>query len=106
MMNEESFLKTIAASPDDDDGRLIYATWLEETGDSIRSKYLRVESKMARAGVVAKSDKAEYDERRGCWKELALLRGEIDPAWIDAAGRRYGVVLRSFESDQVRKIIS
>ena len=35
-MNQNAFLREIAANPDDDAPRLVYADWLEETGDLIR----------------------------------------------------------------------
>src|SRR5207237_8177394 len=32
-MHDDAFLRTIAAAPDDDAPRLVYADWLEERGD-------------------------------------------------------------------------
>src|SRR5438132_275740 len=45
-MHDDAFLRTIAAAPDDDAPRLVYADWLEERGDAgaaalARSEHVR-----------------------------------------------------------------
>src|SRR5438552_114024 len=55
-MEEAAFLRLIAAAPDDDAPRLIYADWLEERGDP-RGSFIRVQCALARL--------AADDPRRG-----------------------------------------
>ena len=42
MTDDRAFLEAIAADPDDEATRLVYADWLEEHGDS-RAQFLRLE---------------------------------------------------------------
>jgi len=44
---EQGLLGYILAHPDDDDGRLVYADWLEEAGQSDRAELIRVQLKRA-----------------------------------------------------------
>jgi uncharacterized protein (TIGR02996 family) len=47
MPDEAAFLRLIAAAPDDDAPRLVYADWLEECGDP-RGSFIRVQCALAR----------------------------------------------------------
>jgi uncharacterized protein (TIGR02996 family) len=49
-MDHAAFLETIAASPDDDAPRLIYADWLDERGDP-RSTFIRLQCAIERMDV-------------------------------------------------------
>lgn len=40
---EQELIQAILDSPEDDSHRLVYADWLEEQGDEIRSRYLKLE---------------------------------------------------------------
>jgi uncharacterized protein (TIGR02996 family) len=66
---EEALLRAILANPHDLAGRLVYADWLEERGDSIRAEYFRVE--------------CELDAlRQKCGKQrLLLTRRLTDLCW-------------------------
>ena len=46
-MNANHFLHEIAANPDDESARLIYADWLEDRGDA-RAEFVRVQCELAR----------------------------------------------------------
>jgi uncharacterized protein (TIGR02996 family) len=88
---EKGFLRAIAASPDDDTTRLVYADWLEERGD-LRAEYLRVEYRVRVEGT----------------KETSLLmelRSQLDTSWLRAVrdgrlGRDWVIVLQSLGSEQ------
>lgn len=55
---KEQFLAAVAASPDDDAPRLIYADWLEENGESERAEFIRIQCRIA----------APWSEDSGeCW---------------------------------------
>lgn len=43
MDQQEAFLRAIAAAPDDDVTRLVYADWLEEHGELRKAEFLRLE---------------------------------------------------------------
>ncbi len=47
MQMEDAFLQDIAADPDDDAPRMIFADWLEERGDP-RGEFIRVQCQLAR----------------------------------------------------------
>jgi uncharacterized protein (TIGR02996 family) len=100
MSPEQAFLQEIAAQPTDDTPRLVYADWLDEQDDP-RGSYLRAEVELARLP----ESHERYEET-----ELALraLAESIEPAWIAAAGKRYDVVLHSYNpmlKIQIIKII-
>lgn len=46
---EREFLDKLAASPDDDAIRLVYADWLEEHGQPRRAEFLRIQCKLVTA---------------------------------------------------------
>lgn len=48
MTEEDAFLKTIRAAPDDDLPRLVYADYLDERGDPDRAEFIRVQCADAR----------------------------------------------------------
>src|SRR6516162_8267287 len=72
-MNDEAFLQAIAASPNDEGPRLIYADWLDERDDP-RGTWLRTES--ALRGTSPK--KAEHEALAA---RLEELRFGLDPGW-------------------------
>src|SRR5262249_20582690 len=43
MISDEAFLLAIRAQPDDDAPRLVFADWLEETGDTDRAEFIRLQ---------------------------------------------------------------
>ncbi len=46
MTDEEAFLRAIQATPDDDTLRLVFADWLQETGDSARAEFIRLQHRV------------------------------------------------------------
>ncbi|MBY0231365.1 MAG: TIGR02996 domain-containing protein, partial [Gemmataceae bacterium] len=78
MDTQDILLDDIAAHPDDDALRRIYADWLEDQGDSERAEFIRVQLDLARLD--------EGDER---WPALesrcARLLGEHREEWLGPA---------------------
>jgi uncharacterized protein (TIGR02996 family) len=66
MSDDASFIQAIREDPEDSACRLIYADWLDERNDP-RGEYLRL-----------RCQQAEINAR------LALLRQQLDPAWLAA----------------------
>ena len=48
MSDEAALLTAIAAHPDEDTPRLMYADWLDENGRPIRAEFIRVQIDIAR----------------------------------------------------------
>src|SRR5438132_13354163 len=90
-MSDDDFLRAMAASACADDIRLVYADWLEERGD-VRAEYLRLV-----AEITALAEKQlPYTEQR---RRLLELSGDIAPAWRQAAGQRFDLLLESVQPD-------
>jgi uncharacterized protein (TIGR02996 family) len=77
MTPHEAFLQTIAADPDDDAPRLVYADWLEEHAESAFAGLIRVQCELAQL-----RDENDY------WLELKVreeaLWRELQPHWAKA----------------------
>jgi uncharacterized protein (TIGR02996 family) len=80
--DREAFVQEIAAHPDDDAPRLIYADWLEERGDP-QGQFIRVQCELARM-----PDSARWEELLP--RETELLRLHRDE-WLRPLG---GALLR------------
>jgi uncharacterized protein (TIGR02996 family) len=82
----EPFLRAICEAPDDDAPRLVFADWLDETGDPDRAEFIRLQIRLAR-----EQDPSPAIERR-C-KELFRTRGRAwscalpgtYPLWVEFA---------------------
>jgi uncharacterized protein (TIGR02996 family) len=71
-MDDQSFLRILRDEPDNDEARLAYLNWLEETGD-VRAPYIRLMRERSRL----QEELEEIDSR---------LRGhqpQMDDDWID-----------------------
>lgn len=78
MNDEDAFLKSIKASPDDDTARLAYADWLDEHGLHRHAAYLREVVAMARDGP---GHPAVWNRRV---HRLLEMRIPLAPGWIGA----------------------
>jgi uncharacterized protein (TIGR02996 family) len=47
MSHEEGFIRDILENPDDDTPRLVYADWLDDQGDVLRARFIRVQCEIA-----------------------------------------------------------
>jgi uncharacterized protein (TIGR02996 family) len=74
-VEDEAFLRAIAAAPADDLPRLVYADWLEERDDP-RAAFLRAEVELTRAGMTA-----------GGRARLREYRAALDPDWWPRVAR-------------------
>jgi uncharacterized protein (TIGR02996 family) len=82
MPRDEVFLSEIAASPEEEGLRLIYADWLEEQGDArsaARAEFLRLE--------VALSHAPDEGRRAEITDRLRELRAGIEVDWLAAVAR-------------------
>jgi uncharacterized protein (TIGR02996 family) len=66
----EPFLRAVCEAPDDDAPRLVYADWLDETGDPDRAEFIRLQIRLAR-----ERDPSPAIERR-C-EELLRANGRV-----------------------------
>jgi uncharacterized protein (TIGR02996 family) len=84
MSTHADFLHAIAAHPDEDAPRLIYADWLEEQGESDRADFIRVQCELAqlpetehrRAGLEMRQNQLL---QRHCKAWLGVL--PVQPPW-------------------------
>ena len=92
-MPHDAFLKSIIANPDDDLPRLVYADFLDETGDADRGEFIRVQCQLVR------TDEHDPQFRELEDREHALLATN-ERAWFTApAGLREWVWRRGFIED-------
>lgn len=70
------FLRAIAAQPDDDTTRLVYADWLDEHGDPDRARFIRIQIELARDIEPLAATPLKEDRR-------AELLAEADILWKD-----------------------
>jgi uncharacterized protein (TIGR02996 family) len=74
MTEEEALLQAVLEEPDEDTPRLIYADWLEEHGDVLRTQFIRVQCELARL--------PETDKRRPkLEKREHALESRYEPRW-------------------------
>ncbi len=96
MTDRESLLHAIAASPDDDALRLVYADWLEEHGDSARAEFVRVQVKVEAQGGKWRCPPSLWQRQEALWmanKEawLAELPGGARDRSVFRKGLPHGV---------------
>jgi uncharacterized protein (TIGR02996 family) len=95
MSDREALIRGILESPDDDAPRLVFADWLEETGEPAnvaRAEFIRVQCAIAR----------EPDD--AARRSLYLRETQLEMAWLpqwqgllrDFAGVEYGLTRRGF----------
>jgi uncharacterized protein (TIGR02996 family) len=88
MPDEQAFLQILCENSLDDATRLVYADWLEERGDP-RAHYLRREM------LLAESQESE-EGHAALEEEVRRSRSELDPDWIELAGKKFDLVLVSY----------
>jgi uncharacterized protein (TIGR02996 family) len=85
MGDDDALLAAVAASPNDDAPRLVYADWLDERGDQ-RGEFLRLEVRLA-AGCGASGDR----------DRLNAVARQLDVRWVAAVCRVPVEIGDSFE---------
>jgi uncharacterized protein (TIGR02996 family) len=75
MQDESAFLEAIAAVPEDDAPRLVYADWLEEQGHAGRAELLRLDCRLSRQPLA--DPRTPDDSIR--LRRLALT---LEPDWV------------------------
>jgi uncharacterized protein (TIGR02996 family) len=89
---DEAFLQSLAAQPNDNVGRLVYADWLQEHDDP-RAEFLRLEVWLATNDVPA-------SERGAMVTRLAELSHIAEPGWLCAVNRTPFVSCRLYPRGQ------
>jgi len=83
MPDVESFVAAIAANPDDDLPRLVFADWLDENGDPARAGFIRDHVQLAKI-------RPGTDEYKTLFRKCAdTLKANL-PAWIQPACDAFG----------------
>src|SRR5579864_5943301 len=86
-MDQNAFLHTICAHPDDDAPRLVYADWLDERGDPL-GEFIRVQVELAKI----KPSHPRYGILRD--RQLDLMLANV-PRWVHPYGMEmWGVEFR------------
>ena len=101
MQDENGFLEAIAANPEDDSIRLVYADWLEERGDP-RAEYLRLEVQYRELIEQLACVKKQLQELPG---QIQTSAYEFDASWIDRVTPLRRLVLQSYPSVQKIAVI-
>ena len=84
--NEAAFLRAIAAEDNADVGRLAFADWLEERGDSDRAEFIRVQCELSAPGLpkdgpLAHRERALLNSHYRKWcEELGV---PVEGAWFE-----------------------
>ncbi len=75
-MSADAFLRAIRAAPDDDLPRLVFADYLDETGDPARAEFIRVQCELAQL--------PDHDPRRRDLEDREHdLLSEHEPGWLN-----------------------
>src|SRR5690348_8083829 len=77
-MSSQAFLRDIVANPEDDASRLIFADWLDDTGDDID----RARAELIRLECQAEALEPGCAEREALLGRAALLRKRHATAWF------------------------
>lgn len=101
MSTEAALLAAIASNPDDDTARLVYADFLEETGDEVataRAQFIRAQIELARP-----AQKGEGTKRRELLSSAKKLQKQHGAAWaapvFDALGSKKEKLWRELSYD-------
>jgi uncharacterized protein (TIGR02996 family) len=81
MTQDEAFLQAIIEAPDDDAPRLVYADWLDDSGDPERAEFIRAQCELARPGPTGA-------RRRELQQRQRTLLSQNARRWGAAALRR------------------
>src|SRR5690349_701974 len=83
---EAALLAAVHDDPNDVQAREIYADWLEERGDP-RGEYLRLDMQLVTLPA-----------------RLSELVAQIDPAWLRALSRRFGITITAVGPNKISAI--
>jgi uncharacterized protein (TIGR02996 family) len=83
MTDEPALLAAIAARPDDDTPRLVYADWLDDHGDADRAEFIRLQCRLAQGGPddPAAAERADELQERHLARLLAGLPKALGLRW-------------------------
>ena len=101
-----AFLAAVATSPDDDLPRLVAADWLEESGDTERAEFIRLQCELAnasdhdRAEVLRRRERELLNSPTGAW----LWAIEACPGIVDTEFDAMAPALRSFSIHNANRV--
>jgi uncharacterized protein (TIGR02996 family) len=91
MSSHEAFLSAICETPDDDTPRLVYADWLDDSGEPERAEFIRAQVELARPPAPRSRTR-----RREALRRVEALWSEHGKRWSELPG--YGAeALGSYE---------
>ena len=93
LSDRDALLAAIRANPDEDTPRLVFADWLEESGDAHRAEFVRVQCELARLAADRSDSRPVYDflRDRDWVTRPAADWSEID----DGIHRRIALTMRA-----------
>ena len=89
MTDADALLRSVLAHPADDLPRLVYADYLDETGDPIqasRAEFIRVQCELGR--LEARPGQADYDLLLQLRTRERVLQSKFGEAWLDPLRQR------------------
>lgn len=97
MSDRDALLTAILADPDDDTARLVFADWLQENGQPLRSEFIRAQIEAVRADPFGPASRKA--ERRA-----AEILEEYRPAWTRHLNGRGLVEFPGFERGFISRL--
>src|SRR4051812_48307025 len=86
----EALVAAIAANPDDDTPRLIFADWLQEHGEDDRAEFIRLECELARRRLEYVTDSSLPDDFKAAREVSRNLLDRERQHWFGAFYRALG----------------
>src|SRR5579883_2713990 len=79
MIDADSFLRVIAAEPENDAARLVYADWLDEHGEADRAEFIRLQCgpDRDRPATVRRADELHRDHGKQWEAPFRTLKAEV-----------------------------
>jgi uncharacterized protein (TIGR02996 family) len=119
MIEREALLRAICENPDDDTPRLVFADWLDESGEPERAEFIRVQIRTESAARhsrewVRLTDHARQLSEKACWSPKPgpcecgqwedYRRGFVDGLWVERLEPFLAQPAAYFEQAPIREL--